>query len=130
MVPKAVRAVLIEPAGLAGVRIARENPLGPAVVAQPLLVVPGGGVRSALEDQVEVWIIRQPAPDRAATDLPLFALPALYPEVGPLVLRVEGFELRRVDEDVLVGSGVIGSPRHGAVRGIERRQPAAHAKLG
>ncbi len=116
---------LIEPLGHAGIGIARHDGHRPFVVARTLRRVPGRGVAGAVIEQVQVRIIREPAPDRAAADLPLVAFPAVERAVGADGLAQMGGRLG-VDQHFVVGAGGIGFPRLGPVGQIQRRHPAAH----
>src|SRR5262249_61878526 len=77
VVPLVVGRHLIDPLGHAGVGIAREDSHRPFVVTRPLTRVPGRGVARTVVDEVQLRIIRDPAPGAAAADLPLVALPRL-----------------------------------------------------
>src|SRR5207248_3277699 len=75
-----VRAELIEPARLAGIRIAREHSAGPLVVAGTQLGIPRSGIGGTVEDQVEVGIVGDESPHVAAAGLPSIGWPLLYAE--------------------------------------------------
>ena len=77
VVPLVMRRHLVDPAGHAGVGVAREDGHRPLVVAGPLRRVPGAGIAGAVIDQVQVGVVGEPAPGGAAAQPPLVALPAL-----------------------------------------------------
>ena len=128
IVPEVVRAGLVEPAGLARVRVAGEDAGGPEIVAGPDLGVPGPRIAGAVEDQVLVGVVGDPAPHRAAADPPLLRRPGPHTAVLALVLRVERLEVGP-DQDVAVGAGVVGPPRDLAALRVDGGDPAAHAEL-
>src|SRR5213075_175494 len=109
VVVQIVRSELIKPARLARVRIARENPAGPLVVAGALIGIPRTGISSAVEDQIQLGVVRDPAPGGAATDLPRISGPARHAEILALILRVVRMEVW-TDQNVGVRSGVIRTP--------------------
>src|SRR6185436_16665109 len=53
----------------------------PLVVAGPLARIPGRRIARAVIEQVQLRIVRDPAPGAPAADLPLIALPSLYARV-------------------------------------------------
>ena len=117
---------LIEPFGHPVVGIAGHDRHRPAVVARTLRRVPGRGVAGAVIDQVEFRIIREPAPDRAAADLPLVAFPAVQRAVlSQRLAQVSGG--LRIDQQFLVGTGGPGLPRNCAVGQVQRGHPPADA---
>ena len=77
IVPFVMRGHLVDPLGHAGIGVAGEDRHRPAIVARPLLRVPGRGIARAVIDQVELRIVGVPAPGGAAADLPLVALPGV-----------------------------------------------------
>src|SRR5215218_3971866 len=128
MVEQVVRAALIEPHRLAGAHIAGEDAGRPFVVARPLLRVPRAGIAGAVEDQLGVGVVADPAPDARTTDLPRLRRPSLHAEVLAAVGGVVGLEARP-NQDVLVWAGVERLPRDLAAAFVEGRNPAAHAHL-
>ena len=70
----------------------------------------------------------QPAPDRAAADLPGIRRPGLHAEILALHPFVIGMEVL-ADQHVLVGPGAIGAPGDLAGVLVDRGQPAAHAQF-
>src|ERR1051326_7012766 len=70
VVVEIVRAPLIEPDRLAGVGFAREDTARPLVVAGPHFRIPRTGIRGAVINQIELGVIRDPTPNRAAADFP------------------------------------------------------------
>src|SRR3546814_3137429 len=66
---------LIDPLRHAGIGVAGEDRHRPLVVAGALDRVPGAGIARAVVDQVQLRIVGDPAPRRAAADLPLVAFP-------------------------------------------------------
>jgi len=128
VVEHVVRRQLIGPYGFAGGGPAREDRVGPLVVAGPLLGVPRAGVRGAVVDEVEVGVVGDPAPHRPAADLPRFRRPRRDAELGHAVRGVERPEAR-TDQHVAVRAGAVRAPRDRTRREVERRQPAADAEL-
>ena len=92
IVPLVERRHLVGPLRHAGVDVTGDDRHGPflidrlAVRAGALNRVPGRRIGGAVEDQVGLGIIREPAPGRAAADLPLIAGPGL--ERGVLADRL------------------------------------------
>ena len=125
-VPFVMGRHLIDPLGHPGIGVAGKDGHRPLVVARTLRRVPGGGVAGAVIDQVQVRVIREPAPDRAAADLPLVAFPGLERAVGTDRLAQRS-GLFRVDQHLGVGTGGIALPRDRAVLDVQRRHPAADA---
>jgi hypothetical protein len=128
VIEEVVRVPLIEPDGLAGIRAPREHAGGPLVVAGSELSVPGARVAGARIDEIELGVIRQEPPHRSSADLPLVRRPARHAQVRASILRVERSKARS-DQHLRVRTRVVGSPGDGAAVGIERREPAANAKL-
>lgn len=123
-----VRIPLEEPARLAGIQIAREDAAGLFVVAGTLLRVPRAGIGRAVHDEVLLSIVGDESPNRAAANLPMVGRPGGDTRVFAFVLIVKWFELWS-DQTIGVGAGALGAPGDLAGIGIERRQPAAHAKF-
>lgn len=73
VVPVVVRRELVGPNQLAIVRTSRQNTRWPLVVAGALLGVVGPGIARAVIDQVQLRVVRQPAPNRRAAALPRVA---------------------------------------------------------
>src|SRR5437867_11525059 len=88
-----MRAPLVKPAGLAVVRIARKNAARPFVVAWALISVPGTGIGRTVVDEIELWIIGNPARHRTATHPPSVRWPGGHPQIFPRFLRIKRFEL-------------------------------------
>ena len=128
VIPEVVRRHLIEPDRFAGIGVAREDAGGPLVVARTLLVIPRTRVRCSVVDEIQLRVVRDPAPHRAAAVAPGVGRPRVDAEIPAAVGGVERLEAR-ADEDLLVGPGRIGAPRDRSGPAIERRQPAAHAQL-
>src|SRR5947207_13700370 len=80
----------------------------------------------AVIDQVELGIVGEPAPNRAAAALPCLRRPSGDPEVMAPVAGVEWLE-RGPDEHVLVRTGAVRLPDQSTGIDIERRNPTAHA---
>ena len=57
MIEFVVRIPLIKPAGLAGIRIAREYAAAPFIVAGAQLWIPRAGIRGAVKDQVLLGVV-------------------------------------------------------------------------
>src|SRR4029079_1062152 len=112
----------------AGIGIAGEDRHRPLVVAWPLLRVPGRGIARTVVDQVELRVVRVPAPGRAAADLPLIAFPGLEARISADRFAEFG-GLLRIDQQVLVGALGPGAPDLLAVGGRVGGDPAAHAEL-
>src|SRR4051794_41643451 len=70
MIEKVMRVDLIGPFRAAGIGIARENCRGPEIVATALVGIPGAWIGGTVVNQVELGIIGDPAPYRAAAYLP------------------------------------------------------------
>src|SRR5947208_3398259 len=70
VIEEIVRVVLVRPDGFARVRPPSEERARPFVVAGAKLRIPGTRVRSAVEDQIQLGIVRNPAPRTGAADLP------------------------------------------------------------
>src|ERR1051325_6800439 len=109
VVMKIVRRELVSPDRLAAVGLARENRGGPLIVTRTLLVIPRSGIASAVVNEIELGIVGDPTPDRAATDLPGIGRPARNPEIFSLIHFVKRLELRP-DQNVLVRSCAVGAP--------------------
>ena len=107
LVVEVVRAALVEPARLAGVGVAGEDAGGPLVVAGPLVGVPGAGIAGAVVEQVQLGVVGDPAPDRAAALLPGVRRPGRDAEVLALVAVVERLEARGRSARP-VGAGAVG----------------------
>ena len=124
-----MRCGLEGPDHLARVGVARDDGGAPLVVAGSLLAVPRTRVRCAVIHEVELGVIRQPAPDSGAALLPGVGGPARGALVGARVgLAVERLE-SLADLDVGVGPDVVRAPQLLAGRGIDGSDPAAHAHL-
>ena len=123
-----VRRKLIRPDRLARLRTAREQRRAPLVVAGANLGVPRPRIRRAVVNEVELRVVRDPAPHAGAADLPLIARPARYAEVFAAIESVERFEVP-ADEYILIRPGVVGGPRDLARCGVKRLDPSAHAEL-
>ena len=81
------------------------------------------GLPRAVEDEVQLGVVADPAPDGAAADLPVVRRPGRDAQVLALVLLVERLE-PRADQAVGVGAGAVGRPGDLARLGVERREPA------
>ncbi len=123
-----MRRHLVDPPRHAGVGRARKDRIGPFVVARPLQRVPRAGVAGAVIDEVEVGIISDPAPGRAAARLPLFAFPALQrgidPDRPPELHRLPG-----IDHHRRVRSGRRRRPQPFAIRQRVGREAPERAVL-
>src|SRR6185312_5887261 len=100
----------------------------PLVVARAQVRVPDAGVARAVVDEIQLRVVRDPTPDRAAAQPPLLRRPAGDALIGPLILRIKRVELG-ADQDVLVGTGVVPAPDLLAGLDVERGDPAADAQL-
>src|SRR5262249_47486974 len=99
----------IDPFGHTRVGIARENCHRPFVVAGPLYRVPGRRISGPVIDEVQLGIVRIPAPSRAAADFPLIALPGL--EARIFANGIAEFRcLLRTDEHFIVRARRIRAP--------------------
>src|SRR5436190_23336984 len=127
-VEQIVRTRLVEPAGLAGADVAGEDSGGPQIVAGPLVGIPGSRIAGAVEDQMGLRIVADPAPRIAAADPPAFRLPGGDSEVPPPRGGVERMEIG-ADQNVRVGTGAPRLPHQGAASRVERGQPAAYAEF-
>src|SRR5205823_4311907 len=88
-----VRVHLVSPDCFSGVRAPREECASPSVISRPLFRIPRTRICGAVIDQIKVGIVRNPTPRRPAADFPLLALPGLYSQVRPAILRVEWLEI-------------------------------------
>jgi hypothetical protein len=79
-------------------------------------------------DELQVRVVRDPAPHRAAADLPRFRRPGAHAEVLAAIARVERLECR-ADEHVRIRPCGIGAPRFLTRRSIERDHPTTYAIL-
>ena len=80
-----------------------------AIRTSALHRVPGRGIGRAVVEQVGFRILGEPAPGRAAADLPLVAVPGLERRI--LADRLaERHGLLRVEQDFVVRTGRIGAP--------------------
>ena len=128
IVPLVVRRHLVDPAGLAGVDVAREDCHRPAIVTGALLRIPGRGIAGPVVHQVQLGIERVPAPRGAAADLPLLALPGVGAGVRPDRLA-EMRGLLRVDQRVAVRAHRIAAPNLLAVLHVVGRHRTADAEF-
>ncbi len=109
IVPLVVGRHLIDPLGDAGIRVARPDRHRPFVVAGTLLRIPGRGIARSVIDEVQFWVVGDPAPGSAAADLPLITLPGL--EAGVLADRLaERGGLLGVDQKLVVRPFRISAP--------------------
>src|SRR5205085_9731740 len=120
-----VRGDLERPARLAGVGIAGEKRARPLVVAGSQVGIPHAGVSGAVEDQVQLRVVRDPSPDVGAAELPLVAGPGGRAQVLALVLCVARLETGAA-EDVLVGARVVSAQAFLPRPEIERGYPSPH----
>src|SRR5690606_643011 len=109
VVPRVVRRHLVGPARLTRIGVARPDRHRPLVVARPLIRVPGAGVARAVVEEVQLGVVRVPAPRRAAAPLPLVAGPRGHAEVLALVVVVERLEVR-ADADLAVRARAVHAP--------------------
>ena len=123
-----VRAPLVEPARLTRFRLARKDAGRPLVVAGPLVGVPGTGIARAVIEEIEIGVVGEPPPDRAAALLPGLGRPRRHPEILALVHVVKWLE-RRPDQHVLVRPRIEGLPGDLATLLVERLDPAAHTEF-
>src|SRR5690606_31685205 len=126
IVPLVVRRHLVDPLRHAGVRVAGEERHAPAVIAGPRYRVPSARVAAAVIEKVELGVVREPAPGRAAAELPLIA----FPRGEARVLADRLAEMRRflrIDEQLLVRPDTVGSPGFLARVDVVRDDEAAHA---
>src|SRR6185369_13858687 len=121
-------AELVEPARFTGVRIASKDATGPLVVTRALVRIPWTRITGAVENQVLFRVVRDPAPHRAATNLPGIAWPTRHAQFFTLVRLVVRMKVR-TDQHIGVGTRVISAPGNLPIRGVERRQPASHAEF-
>ena len=123
-----VRAGLIKPDRLAVLGSTREDAASPFVRPGSLVRVPRSGIRSAVIDDIELWVVRYPTPDRAASDLPRVGGPGFHTQILAPVSGIKGLE-GGADQHVLVGTGAVRPPELLAGGGVERREPATNAEL-
>src|SRR3954463_10858482 len=79
IVEKIVRTELVKPDCFSRVRISRENSSRELVVSRAGIGVPWSRVCRAVINKVKFWIVRDPTPYTAATDLPRVWRPRLHP---------------------------------------------------
>src|SRR2546423_4917710 len=111
-----------------GFGVARENAARPLIVSRTLIGIPRAGIRSAVEDQVLLGIVRDPPPRRAATDSPGIRRPACNAEILPLILWIKRMKVS-ADQDVSVRTRVISAPRYLSVRSMQSCEPTTNAEL-
>src|SRR5436190_11337988 len=129
VVPGVVRRHLIGPARIPVIGVAREDGERPLVVPGPHVRIPDAGIGGAVVDQVQLWIVGDPPPVRAAAQFPLLAAPGLGAKVGAALILIEGLE-RGPDQHVAVGTRGVRAPQLLPVSRVQRLDPAAHAQLG
>ena len=128
VVPLVVRRHLVDPLGHAGLRIAGEDGHRPAIVAGTLRRVPGPGIAGAVVHQIQLRIVRHPAPGGAAAQLPLLAFPG--GGAGILADRLAQMGRGRgIDQGLIVGPGRIATPHHLAVVDVVGGDVALDAEL-
>ena len=81
-----------------------------------------------MTNQIQLGVVRQPAPDRTAPDLPRFRRPGVHTQILAAIVRVERLEVG-ADEHFRIGAGVVRAPDLTTRARIERHEPAAHAEL-
>lgn len=81
VVEQIVRHRVIEPACVARVGVAREDAVGPLVVACSLMLVPGPGIGRAVVDEIELGIVGEPTLHCATADLPSLRRPRFHAQV-------------------------------------------------
>ena len=109
VVPFVVRRHLVNPSGVPGVDITREDGHRPFVVARPLARVPGAGIGGAVVDQVELGIVGVPSPGGGPATLPLVTLPGLQARI--FADRPAQFcRLLRIDQRFIIRTDRIGAP--------------------
>ena len=123
-----MRRHLVGPLHFAVVRVAGEDGHRPLVVARTLVGVPRAGVTRAVVEQVQLGIVRIPAPGGAAAPLPLVALPGRDAEVLALVRRIVGVGVA-FEEDFAVRTGAVSAPDLFPVVHVIRRHAAPDAEL-
>src|SRR5206468_1132248 len=96
------------------------------VVAFALLRIPRPRIRRAVIDEIEVGVVGQEPPGRAAADLPCLGRPRRHAEILALVLAVIRLEAA-TDQHLLVRARAVCAPYFLAAARVERRKPAAHA---
>src|SRR5690606_7599816 len=100
-----------------------------AIRSSALSRVPGRRVGGAVIDEVQLRIPREPAPNRAAADLPLVAVPGLDRAV--LADRLaERHRLLGVEQDLILRSAVVSAPWALAGVGVVGRDVALDVDLG
>src|SRR5690606_27095784 len=109
VVPLVVRGHLVDPLRHARIRVSREERHAPAVVARARDRVPRSGVTGAVIEKIELRVVREPSPRRAAAEPPLVAFPCRERRV--LADRLaEMRRLLRIDEELLVRSYAVRLP--------------------
>src|SRR5437588_3554939 len=128
IVVKIVRAELVKPHRLARVGIAREDAGRKFIVTRTSLRVPRSWVRGAVVNQIELRVIRNPAPHATAANFPCVGRPTLHAQVLASILRVEWFE-SRADQNIFIRPRAIGFPGDLAALFVERCQPTPNPEF-
>src|SRR5262249_54464069 len=118
----------IDPAGRSGIYVTRPYGHGPPIVTGALLGIPGRGIARPVVHQVQLGIVRIPAPGGAAADLPLLALPGVGAGVRADGLAEVG-GLLRIDQRVPARAHRIAAPDLLAVLDVIGGHRAANAEL-
>src|SRR5262245_39612111 len=123
-----MRTPLVKPACLAVVRITRKNAARPFVIAGTLIGIPGTRIGRAVVEKIELRIIGNPAPHRAAARMPGAGWPGRHPEIFPWVLGIKRLELW-ANEHIRIWPSVVGFPGNVPVVRRGRRYPAPFTHL-
>src|SRR4051812_592676 len=105
MIKKVMGIQLIKPDSIAIFRFPSPDTAGPLVIPRSQFRVPRARIARAIKNVIKLRVIRDPAPDGAAANLPLVGRPRCHSQVLPLLGIVKRFELLS-DEAVLVWPSV------------------------
>jgi hypothetical protein len=122
-----VRIKLIEPARRARVGIASKDPRSPLVVTRTLIRIPRTWICGSVENQVELGIVGDPAPDRRAAGLPRIAIPAMRAQINSAVVR--RFECILANQHVRVGTDIPRRPQDLTGIRVETLDPSVDAEF-
>jgi hypothetical protein len=128
VVPPVVWRHPVNPSGVSGVDIAREDGHRPFVVARPLARIPGAGIGGAVVDQVELGVVGVLSTGRRSAELPMLAFPSLQARI--FADRLAQFcRLPRINQHFVVRADRIGAPCLLAGLDVVGRHRAANRKL-
>ena len=123
-----MRCHLIHPLRDARVRVAGEQGHAPTVVAGAHDGIPRARIAAAVVDEIERGVVSEPAPSRAAAELPLLALPGAQARVRADRLA-EIRRATRIDQELRVRADAIGLPDFPTGSDVVRDDEATYAVL-